>query len=1105
MSDNNKTFSSSIFLEEVYNRLGYAEGVLLNAVTQPKPNSIEYDHWLEKGEWLSLAEKVNAKKIFFVRNDPVIVFSEINSIPDEGKLLEILRRIWCMARPQYLFLAFPGELQVYSLNHPPAKRIEDWQPLEVVKSIAEVSEKLQVYRREKIESGILLEDKRFGTINNRADKRLIQDLKFVRSALLENGLSERYAHALIGRSIFIRYLEDRGVLTFEYFRKIASNNQLWNDLLGQASHQSEYIVNLEERFYHRFLKNKELTYALFEKLSDDFNGDMFPKDIDEKKAVKQVHLDLLCSFLLGDSQTEQLHLFFWAYEFDVIPIELISSIYEEFYQKYREDDKGTHYTPSVLVEYILSQLLPEGQLAKTPKILDPACGSGIFLVEAFRRIVRYQMKQKKRLLTSKELKQIIRNQIKGIEINKEAIHIAAFSLYLAYLHYQHPPDILAQINELDEYQKPLPHLIYGKVQEEDINHFHTLFNANTFDLSTNEKVELEKKLEQSEKFKGRADILRLLSSSATLPLSLKSFDIIIGNPPWGFQKATSKEAQIAQTQTLNWCKVFGWTIGDKELSQAFIARTLSLLKEGGDCGFLVSTGILLKRHPNSLKFRYRWLSESIINTVVNFTQVRTAFFSGAIAPFVFTHFTSNKPKPEHWIHYWSAKKTEIVDKVQSVVLSKPDLRQVKQDEIKENFTLWKIYWWGNHRDSSFIQTLSVEKSLLDLAQKRGWSHGRGFVGAFPAGDHYTSDWFQSYKELPIRSFRRYGTIKNTELLDAPKIVHRLGHPDIYSGWRLLIKRGITEKNTTGRIEARLEEKSYCFRHSLHGVRVDNAKDWERKTLIGILWSSLARYFFFITASSWGTWHHEIHHEEVMNLPIRFPRDKELRKRIVEVVDELQSWNLPSSTSLFEFGSQNELSKLEHDLDKAIFELYDLSESEQDLILDMCEYGLDFFYNHTKSLARECLEKFPTEKLGTFDKLPKKRELEKGLEGYLYAFLKMWNRELEPAGEFYWQIIRPESVPMLAVVFITKEKETPFSVSSSDDVYEWINVLKVCDKTLINPISHRIYIEGMVRAVTDNNIIIIKRNERRLWTRSMAREDAEATMLQAIRLQEVIRE
>jgi hypothetical protein len=91
-----------------------------------------------------------------------------------------------------------------------------WQeikPLDVVRKAADVAETLQAYRREQVETGRLFQEKRFGDLEQRADKRLIQDLKLVRQALLNTGLKPRYAHALIGRSIFIRYLEDREILT----------------------------------------------------------------------------------------------------------------------------------------------------------------------------------------------------------------------------------------------------------------------------------------------------------------------------------------------------------------------------------------------------------------------------------------------------------------------------------------------------------------------------------------------------------------------------------------------------------------------------------------------------------------------------------------------------------------------------------------------------------------------------------------------------------------------------------------------------------------------------------------------------------------------------
>src|SRR5688572_14268398 len=101
------------FLEEVYQALHYDEGALFDATSLP--NETSESEWVEKGDWLSLGSEIGAEKIFFVRNDPVIVFCTRENASDQD-LLDLYRRCWCMARPQCLFLALPGELRVYSLN-----------------------------------------------------------------------------------------------------------------------------------------------------------------------------------------------------------------------------------------------------------------------------------------------------------------------------------------------------------------------------------------------------------------------------------------------------------------------------------------------------------------------------------------------------------------------------------------------------------------------------------------------------------------------------------------------------------------------------------------------------------------------------------------------------------------------------------------------------------------------------------------------------------------------------------------------------------------------------------------------------------------------------
>ena len=134
------------------------------------------------------------------------------------------------------------------------------------------------------------------------------------------------------------------------------------------------------------LGNKSDTYSLFKKLREDFNGDLFTWYKEESEWITEKDLGTLQNFIAGRSMGAQQDLFFWAYKFDIIPVELISNIYEEFYHENSggTDDKGTHYTPMPLVEFILSECLTKRRLDNGARILDPACGSGIFLVEAFR-------------------------------------------------------------------------------------------------------------------------------------------------------------------------------------------------------------------------------------------------------------------------------------------------------------------------------------------------------------------------------------------------------------------------------------------------------------------------------------------------------------------------------------------------------------------------------------------------------------------------------------------------------------------------------------------------------------------------------------------------
>jgi len=763
-------------LEASYSQLGYEEGDILPAVSSPE--GISSEDWLNKGEWLSLAKTINAEKIFFVDNNPVIVFAESEKESQHDRFKEI----WNMARPPLLFLATPGELAVYDLTVGPARNEDDWnktlsnRQLAKAEKISEVLEKLNKFRREQIETGYLFGDQRFGE-TERADRVLISDLKVVRDYLINSGLKVEYAHSLIGRSIFIRYLEDRNILTEKYFQKVTRGKPEWRTLLDTPL--TGYFVGQDtsSRFYFRVLQNKEFTYALFERLAHDFNGDMFPDIEKEKEYVTSEHLNLIKDFLCGSAQGQQL--FFFAYKFDIIPIELISSIYEEFYTAENGTGKnGTHYTPPALVEFLLHQVLTPESLQGNPRIYDIACGSGIFLVEAFRRIIRYRVHaQGGRRLSDVQLRKILREQLAGIDINEEAVRVVAFSLYLAFLHYQKKSDILEQIKQ----KKILPNLKYEKRKERDSKqHYDILLAANAFEV-------------EAEISSNHEDVLSRFSKSCA--------DIIVGNPPWGAPPKKDIEGRKNLEIALKWCEENNLPVGDKEWSQAFIHKTIDLLRKNGIAGLLVSSSVLFKSNKPSKLFRKHLLSKTKINSVVNFEHVREVFFRGStrktesISPFISIAF-ENVHNSDNKFKYWSAKKSVFITKNQIVNLSYNDLKYVSQDDIFYNYLLWKIYWWGGHRDEALINSLRTLTPLKGFVVKstafKKNDFGRGF-GVTSKGEyiHQKCKELKDWGELPLEAFDSYGPLTR-DLEEVMGKCDREGNTFLYDGLRLLVSRSIKQ-------------------------------------------------------------------------------------------------------------------------------------------------------------------------------------------------------------------------------------------------------------------------------------------------------------------------
>lgn len=1074
--------SAQALLEAAYSDLDFDGGNLLQATDVP--GDMDQRDWVTRGGWLSLARKLKADRVFFVGGNPVVVF--VKDEPGRQDLRKLFNRAWCMARPPLLFVAQPAKLSVFDLTRPPVETTNDPSTsdrlLKATSSAAEVQTTLKDYHRANIESGKLFEEQRFG-LENRADRALIRDLALVRNQLLASGMSIQHAHALIGQSIFIRYLEDRRILTPLYFRRLASGNEDWRRILDSAA---THDGSKDERrlCYAAVLSDRSFAHALFSQLAHEFNGDLFPFGAGEQRAFTASRLRIMRRFLLGQIRGPML--FSFAYDFDIIPIELISSMYEEFLrtEKGKPNTHGSYYTPGALVDFVLSQTLDEDILATRPRVLDPSCGSAIFLVEVFRRIVRHRLSVRRQRLRSDELRKILREQIAGIDVQPEAIRVAAFSLYLALLHYLEPPDILGH---------RLPNLVYSATRNgtDPRQHFDILVAANAFDVET---------------VIGEQPIRDRFSSECA--------DVVVGNPPWGTQSTPNGGAQQAAKIAMKWCLDRNRMVGDKELSQAFVHRSQDFLRPGGRAGLLLSTGVFFKRHNNSKKFREQWLASSEIKAVVNFAAVRDVFFKKAIAPFASVVFNKRPPNRQHRFHYYSAKKTAIVDGLRAVVLSKPDLHAVSQFELSATEELWKVYWWGGHRDEALLQALRLEQtlgSLTDCAGSQPERIGQGLIVGNRSAN--TSPWLRKLQELPTDHFERYGCLPTSRFVSPPSRVERERTPELYQGRRLLIKRGITQQHgANGRIVARLETEPFCFRNSINCFKLDHMDELAAKAILGIVWSSITRYYLWITSGSWGMWHHELGIDTLKRIPVRLPSDSKLSHRIANIVDQLRSAETTSRDIFAPSGHQtrrgikSKIQKLEVELDEAVFDLFELTVAERDVVRDMCNMGLDLFYRGTNSKAvQPILGQSKCPSVGYQRDLPQDPAKQRGLDGYLDAFLSVWNAELNPGAQFRWRMIRSsEHSPMIAVIFSTEDPDDPLpSPADSEDV-AWHSLLHELNVTSSHNLgSNCIYIDGMTRVVGATDIVIIKKNEHRLWTRTAGREDAEATQLQAIYKQRTV--
>lgn len=274
-------------------------------------------------------------------------------------------------------------------------------------------------------------------------------------------------------------------------------------------------------------------------------------------------------------------------------------------------------------------------------------------------------------------------------------------------------------------------------------------------------------------------------------------------------------------------------------------------------------------------------------------------------------------------------------------------------------------------------------------------------------------------------------------------------------------------------------KPLAFRHTTYGIPLGHRPEWEAQVALGTLLSALGRYWLYMVSGSWGTWNDEIRAEQLLDLPLRLDRDHPSTERIVTAVEQLPYAAL-LKTQLSNTPALHDVAPILAVLDEAISDLFEMTAAEHDLVND--------FWAARQPTGTAAVALSPN---GTQDQVE--------LSRYLDVFRTAWRPQLAEDTELDRQLWQDPRAEIIAAVFETRHAGEPAAEVHQDED-AWSAVLKRYNLVLHETQAGGLLTYGMVRAVTDSAIVIVKRNERRLWSPTAAREDAEATIAQVMNLQ-----
>lgn len=605
---------------------------------------------------VAAAFKDTVDYVFFRRFDDQRTSQPVALVIDNSRekighadLARVHQRGWLTGIAPLIYVAWPTRVDVLSC----ARGADFWvdgeqryRPaveIDVAGEIASELSKISAFSALRLADGTFWDDPTNAALASHQDSAqaaLIRAIVDIDEEL--RGSASPHLRRLLLFTILIKYLDDRRVFPSGWFGKFHTGAATFFDVLesGDSDGLARLLMELQRRF----------------------NGDVFASTEPMKNATPR-QLRKLAE--LVKARTEGPQRLLWArYSFEHLPVEVISNIYQRFVR-----GPTAVYTPPFLASFLLDRVLPYDAIAGEETVLDPACGSGVFLVGAFKRLVNsWRSRNDWRRPDVATLKGILRRGIFGVEMDPIAIELTAFSLCLALCDALRPDVIWSELR--------FDRLSGTNLTTGDFFGAHEGWDVNT------------------------------------------KYDVVIGNPP--FESELSKAADAYNQAAIS----RRGALPDKQAAYLFIEKAVAHLNEGGRVCLIQPAGLLYG--VNSPPFRRYLFETCTVKEVLDFVSIRN-LYDGADPKTIAILAKQGLPAHDAVVVHLTLRRTVSAKEGIGLELDHYDRHLVNYDRVDSD--VWRANLLGGGRLSALGNRFALMQTLADFVSERGWAFGEGFTAA----------------------------------------------------------------------------------------------------------------------------------------------------------------------------------------------------------------------------------------------------------------------------------------------------------------------------------------------------------------------------------------